>query len=70
MATADTTLYTGRDILAAENYLRCAKSLSDCRRALAEMPAEVVARLAAHVGADPTQSEQIIHRAKLPHRAR
>jgi hypothetical protein len=64
-----TQLFTGRDIIAAENHLRCVSA----GRALAlvkTMPTEVVTRLAAHVGADPANLLAVVIRARLPYAAR
>jgi hypothetical protein len=63
--TATNTLFTGRDILAAENYLRCARTLADAVSAVRDdMPQDVVVRLAKHVGADATNPLHIAMRAR------
>jgi hypothetical protein len=64
MTTTD-QLFTGQDILAAENYLRCAKTLADAVKAVRdEMPEAVVVRLAKHVGADASNPLHIAMRAR------
>lgn len=67
--STETQLFTGRDILAAENHLRCV-SVRKAYALISEMPAEVVARLAAHVGADPADLWSIVVCARLPYAAR
>lgn len=63
--TVTDQLFTGQDILAAENYLRCAKTLSDAVAAVRdEMPEAVVVRLAKHVGADADSPLHIALRAR------
>ena len=63
------TLFTGRDILAAENHLRQGTA-AEALVIVAQMPAEVVVRLAAHVGADPANLEAVVRGARLPASAR
>jgi hypothetical protein len=62
-------LYTGRDILAAENHLR---TVSEARalELIAEMPEEVVIRLAAHVKADGCGHAFIVRQARRAYAAR
>lgn len=62
-------LFTGRDILAAENHLRCSTE-QDARRIVREMPTQVVIRLAAYVGADASDLDAMVSRARLPRSAR
>lgn len=66
-ATQTTQLFTGRDILAAENYLRCARTLADAVAAVREMPEAVVVRLAEMVGADATNPLHVAMRARARH---
>ena len=63
------TLFTGRDILAAENHLRQG-TVTDALRIVAQMPTEVVVRLAAHVGADAADLTAVVQGARLPASAR
>lgn len=62
---ATDTLFTGRDILAAENYIRCSSDKDALRTVRNEMPAEVVIRLAKHVGAPADDMVEIVRRARL-----
>lgn len=64
-----TTLFTGRDILAAENHLRCV-AFRDALVLLGRMPREIVVRLAAHVGADVRDPAAIVTRARMPYAER
>jgi hypothetical protein len=66
----DATLYTGRDILAAENYIRCATVADALAAVKNDMPEQVVVRLADFVGADRSDPFDIVRRAKLPRSAR
>lgn len=68
--TDTTTLYTGRDILAAENYIRCASAAEALRAVSVDMPTRVIERLAAHVGAAADNYVEIVRRARLPYSAR
>lgn len=63
------TLFTGRDILAAENHLRQGTQAQAMRVAV-QIPAEVIERLAVHVKADPSDLTAVITRARLPYAAR
>lgn len=63
---ASDQLFTGRDILAAENHLRCVPSLTDAEALVATMPVQVVERLAAHVGADTGNLAEVASRARMP----
>jgi hypothetical protein len=67
-ATATTTLFTGRDILAAENSLRCAKNVRDALAIAETMPAPVVTRLAALVSANAASLLDVVVRARGPRR--
>ena len=69
MNATTATLFTGRDILAAENHLRQG-TVAAALSIAAQMPAEVVARLAAHVGADPADLAAVVRGARLPASAR
>jgi hypothetical protein len=69
MNATTTTLFTGRDILAAENHLRQGTEAA-ALRIVAQMPAEVVARLAVHVGADASDLAAVVRRARLSRAAR
>jgi len=68
-AAIATTLFTGRDILAAENHLR--QGTEAAARALIEqMPAEIVERLATHVSADASNLSAVVYWARQPYSAR
>lgn len=70
-ANADTqTLFTGRDILAAENHLRCAKTFAAALEIAASMPATVIERVATHVKADPASLISVVTQARKPYAAR
>jgi hypothetical protein len=64
--TSTEQLFTGRDILAAENHLRCV-SAGHALALIKTMPAEVVTRLAAHVGADPSNLLGVVICARMPY---
>lgn len=63
-------LFTGRDILAAENHLRCVPTLADAEALVAQMPATVVERLASYVGASSGDLSEVARRARLARSAR
>jgi hypothetical protein len=65
-STEAAQFFTGRDILAAENHLRCV-SAGHALALVKTMPAEVVTRLAAHVGADPSNLLAIVTCARMPY---
>lgn len=66
IADADTnTLFTGRDIFAAWNYLRCSTFAAGLAAVTNDMPTRVIERLAAHVGAtDPTDYADVVRKAR------
>ena len=64
-----TTLFTGRDILAAENHLRQG-SEDEARAIIAGMPNEVVVRLAAYVKVDASDLWAVVRAARTPRLAR
>lgn len=65
IVTETNTLFTGRDILAAQNYLRCIPStLSEAVEAVQGMPTQVVARLALHVKANADSALDIAQKAR------
>lgn len=66
----DNTLYTGRDILAAENYIRCSGQAEALRAVKQDMPEQVIVRLALHVGAPADNPQEIVRRARLPYSQR
>lgn len=62
-------LYTGRDILAAENHLRQGTGV-DALRIVEGIPAPVLDRLAKYVGANRADLGSIVRRSRLPRAAR
>lgn len=68
-STQTTTFFTGRDILAAENHLRQGTEV-DALRIVEGIPAPVLDRLAAFVGANRSDLGSIVRRSRLPRSAR
>lgn len=65
LATDNTaTLFTGRDILAAENHLRQGTEV-DALRIVDGIPAPVLDRLAVLVGANRADLGSIVRRARM-----
>jgi len=63
------TLFTGRDILAAENHLRQGTE-AEALRIVAGMPSPVLDRLAAYVKASRADLGSIVRQARKPRAAR
>ena len=69
-AEARPRLFTGRDILAAENSLRCARDLAAAVALVGEMPAVVVTRLARHVQSPSENPREVAVHARACTRGR